>query len=138
MRRRILVAEDNDSARMILADLCRVLGYDVDAVAHGLAAVEACREVAYDVVLMDCQMPVLGGLDATRAIRACEGTRRTVIIAVTGDGDRDACRAAGMDDYLAKPVRPQQLRAALARWLGVDAPTSRSETSAPRTSQTPP
>ncbi len=125
MRRRILVAEDNDSARMILADLCRVLGYDVD-------------EVAYDVVLMDCQMPVLGGLDATRAIRACEGTRRTVIIAVTGDGDRDACRAAGMDDYLAKPVRPQQLRAALARWLGVDAPTSRSETSSPRTSQTPP
>ena len=136
-RRRILIAEDNESARMILCDLCRVFGYEVDAVPHGLAAVEAARDTAYDVILMDCQMPVLGGLDATRTIRAGEGGRRPVIIAVTGDGNPDECIAAGMDDFLAKPVRPQQLRAALVRW-GVEPTTARSETSARRTSQTPP
>lgn len=132
--RRLLIAEDNDSARAVLADLCRMFGYEVDAVSNGLDAVEACRGGAYDVILMDCHMPVLGGLDATRQIRAADGGRRPVIIAVTGDGDRDECLAAGMDDYLAKPARPAQLRAVLTRWKA----TSRSETSARRTSQTLP
>ena len=114
--RRILIAEDNDPARAILCDLCRSLGYEVDEVVNGLAAVEACREASYDVILMDCQMPVLDGLGATRAIRA-DTARRPVIIAVTGDGNRAACLAAGMDDYLSKPVRAATLRAALARWM---------------------
>jgi CheY-like chemotaxis protein len=114
--RRILIAEDNEPARVILCDLCRVLGYEVDEVANGLAAVEACREASYDAILMDCQMPVLDGLGATRAIRA-DTAGRPVIIAVTGDGNRDECLAAGMDDYLSKPVRAATLRATLARWL---------------------
>jgi CheY-like chemotaxis protein len=116
--RRILVAEDNDNARLILTDLCRMFGYEVDAVAHGMAAVEAARETAYDVILMDCHMPVLDGFDATKMIRGAVGGRRPVIIAVTGDGGVEECLAAGMDDYLAKPVRPPLLRAALQRWLG--------------------
>jgi len=116
-RRRILIAEDNENARLILTDLCRMFGFEVDAVEHGLAAVEACKDSAYDVILMDCHMPVLDGFDATRRIRAGEGGKRPVIIAVTGDGNPAACLAAGMDDHLCKPVRPQLLRAALGRWL---------------------
>jgi two-component system, sensor histidine kinase and response regulator len=116
-RRRILIAEDNENARLILTDLCRMFGYEVEAVGHGLAAVEASAAGSYDVILMDCHMPVLDGFDATRRIRATEGGARPVIIAVTGDGNRDDCIAAGMDDYLTKPVRPQLLRAALSRWL---------------------
>lgn len=116
-RRRILIAEDNDSTRLVLEELCRMFGYEVDAVPHGLAAVEATAAAAYDVVLMDCHMPVLDGLDATRRIRAAGGARRPVIIAVTGDGNAAECMAAGMDDFLAKPVRPHILRATLVRWL---------------------
>lgn len=116
-RRRILIAEDNDNARLILTDLCRMFGYEVEAVGHGLAAVEAYSTGSHDVILMDCHMPVLDGFDATRRIRATEGGKRPVIIAVTGDGNPAECMAAGMDDYMAKPVRPQLLRAALLRWL---------------------
>jgi CheY-like chemotaxis protein len=116
-KRRILVAEDNDSARMILADLLRMLGYQVDEVAHGMAAVEAVRAQRYDLVLMDCHMPVMDGLDATRTIRRTEGADRLIILAVTGEDNREDCLAAGMDDYLTKPVRPQLLRTTVARWL---------------------
>jgi CheY-like chemotaxis protein len=119
-RRRILVAEDNESARMIMCDLCRIFGYEVDGVTNGLEAVEACASTHYDLVLMDCQMPVMGGLDATRRIRAAEsasGRKRTAIIAVTGDGNPEQCMAAGMDDYLPKPTRPAQFRTTISRWL---------------------
>lgn len=117
--RRILVAEDNDAARHILSDLVRMMGYEVDAVEHGMAAVEACRSQTYAAVLMDCHMPVLDGLDATRAIRQIrqDDGAQPIIIAVTGDGDPDECRQAGMDDFLKKPVRPPILRATLQRWL---------------------
>jgi len=119
MNRRILIAEDNENARQILIDLCRMFGYEVDAVEHGLAAVEAARATAYDVILMDCHMPVLDGFDATRMIRgAAQGGRRPVIIAVTGDGNAEECMAAGMDAHLNKPVRPHILRAALQAWMG--------------------
>jgi CheY-like chemotaxis protein len=111
-----------------------MFGYEVETAAHGLEAVEACATGAHDIVLMDCHMPVMGGLEATRRIRAAEGERRHVIIAVTGDGDRDECLAAGMDDHLLKPVRPGLLRATLARWRA----TSRSGTASPLPSQTPP
>ena len=132
-RRRILIAEDNENARLILTDLCRMFGYDVEAVGHGLAAVEAFAAGSFDVILMDCHMPVLDGFDATRRIRAAEGGKRPVIIAVTGDGNRDDCIAAGMDDYLTKPVRPQLLRAALTRWLE---PSGRSVPAAPTSART--
>lgn len=115
--RRILVAEDNDHVRQILSDLCRMFGYEVDVVVHGLAAVEAAQACAYDAILMDCHMPVLDGLDATRAIRSGVDGKRPVIIAVTGDGVREDCLAAGMDDYLTKPVKPGTLRQTLSRWL---------------------
>jgi CheY-like chemotaxis protein len=115
--RRILVVEDNDSARAIMCDLCRIFGYEVDSVANGLEAVEAVGRVAYDLVLMDCHMPVMGGLEATRKIRASETGKRVPIVAVTGDGNREACLAAGMDDFLAKPARPTSVRAILSRFL---------------------
>ncbi len=111
------MAEDNESARMILSDLLRIFGYEVDAVGHGLAAVEACRTSRYDIVLMDSHMPVLDGLDATRAIRAESIAHHPIIIAITGEDNREDCLAAGMDDYLAKPVRPPVLRATLKEWL---------------------
>jgi len=123
-RGRILIAEDNDSARALLTDLCRMLGYEVDAVGNGLAAVETARATAYDAILMDCHMPVMDGFEATRMIRGAVGGRRPVIIAVTGDGGVEDCLAAGMDDHLGKPVRPAPLRAMLHRWLGSSRPSS--------------
>jgi len=132
--RRLLIVDDNDNVRAVLGDLCRMFGYEVEEAAHGLAAVEACAARTFDIVLMDCHMPVMDGLEATRTIRAAETDRRQVIIAVTGDGDRDECLAAGMDDHLMKPVRPAVLRATLARWRA----TSRSGTASPLPSQTPP
>jgi CheY-like chemotaxis protein len=116
--RRILIAEDNEGARNILCELCRIFGYDVDTVENGLAAVEAVARTHYDLVLMDCQMPVMGGLEATRRIRAAaEGTRGPVIVAVTGEGNPEQCMAAGMDDFLPKPARAPTLRAMLSRYL---------------------
>lgn len=114
--KRILVAEDSDATRGVLCEILRAFGYEVVAVGHGLAAVEAARDGAFDLVLMDCHMPVLDGFDATRAIRAGV-PRQPVIIALTGGAARDECLAAGMDDHLTKPVRPALLRETLSRWL---------------------
>jgi CheY-like chemotaxis protein len=86
--------------------------------------VEACRLAGYDLVLMDCQMPEMDGLNATAHIRAEEGaSRRTPIVAMTANaepGYEDRCRTAGMDDYLAKPVRLQVLRSAVRHWVGIN------------------
>ncbi|MCA9674174.1 MAG: response regulator [Kofleriaceae bacterium] len=115
--RTVLVAEDNETVAQLMSDLLRVWGYEVEVVSHGLAAVQRCAERAYDLVLMDCHMPVMDGWQATRAIRASEGVRRTPILAITGEGDLQSCLEAGMDDYLQKPVRPTLLRTAMMRWL---------------------
>jgi CheY-like chemotaxis protein/HPt (histidine-containing phosphotransfer) domain-containing protein len=97
------------------------LGYRPEVVVNGLEAVEACARSTYDAILMDCQMPVLDGLRATAWIRQREGrARRTPIIALTADTlseDRQRCFAAGMDDFLSKPVTLAVLRDALARWV---------------------
>jgi len=97
--------------------LLQRMGYEADVANDGLEAIEALDRTSYDVVLMDVQMPELDGLDATRQIRARWPERAIHIVAMTAnamDGDREACLAAGMDDYVSKPIRPDELAAALA------------------------
>jgi signal transduction histidine kinase/CheY-like chemotaxis protein len=104
----ILVVEDNEVNQQVARRMLERNGHRVDIAGDGQAAIEAVRRGAYDVILMDCQMPVLDGFGATRAIRQLEGPQqRTPIIAMTAGamlGDAEACLAAGMDDYIAKPV----------------------------------
>jgi CheY-like chemotaxis protein/HPt (histidine-containing phosphotransfer) domain-containing protein len=96
------------------------LGFQVDVVGDGAQAVQSATDTAYNAILMDCQLPVLDGYEATREIRRLEGgSRRTPIIAVTAstmNSDRARCLAAGMDDYLAKPFNLKVLAVVLARW----------------------
>ena len=116
---RILLAEDNAVNQKVALRLLDQLGYRADVASNGLEALEALERQPYDVVLMDVQMPELDGLDATR--RICErwpAEVRPRIIAMTANAmpeDREACFAAGMDDYVAKPIRPNELAEALRR-----------------------
>ena len=118
---RVLVAEDNlINQRVVLLQL-RQLGYSADAVANGAEVVEAVGRIAYDLVLMDCQMPEVDGYDAARLIRAREepGQVHLPIIAMTANaltGDREKCLEAGMDDYISKPVKTADLDRVLSRW----------------------
>jgi signal transduction histidine kinase/DNA-binding response OmpR family regulator len=123
----VLLAEDNEVNQLFAVALLRKRGHRVTVVDNGLLAVEACHAQAFDIVLMDVQMPVLGGLEAARAIRLQEeGGRRTPMLALTAramSGDREACLAAGMDGYVSKPIRPAELFAAMAAALpGAQAP----------------
>jgi CheY-like chemotaxis protein/HPt (histidine-containing phosphotransfer) domain-containing protein len=120
---RILLAEDNITNQKVALGILERLGLRADPVANGnevLAAVEAIR---YDLVLMDVQMPEMDGFEATAAIRRKEKDRgkHIPIIAMTSHamfGDRDRCLDAGMDDYVSKPIRSEDLVAAIERWLG--------------------
>ena len=116
---RILLAEDNPMNQKVALRLLERLGYTADIATNGLEAVAALERRPYDVVLMDVQMPELDGLDATR--RICERwpeENRPHVIAMTANAlpeDREACFAAGMNDYVAKPIRSEELAAALER-----------------------
>ena len=117
---RVLVAEDNVVNQRLICRLLEKAGHDVTLAVSGRQAVELAQESEFDAILMDIQMPELDGYEATRAIRALERAcrRKTRIIALTAHamkGDRETCLCAGMDDYVGKPVRPEDLRAALIR-----------------------
>jgi PAS domain S-box-containing protein len=118
----VLLAEDNLINQKVAVAMLESGGYRVDVVADGMHAVTAVRARDYDVVLMDCHMPQMDGFQAATAIRADEGERRRApIIALTAGAmqeDREHCLAAGMDDHLAKPVKKDDLLAAVARWVG--------------------
>ena len=136
---RVLVVEDNVMNQKVAVRLLEKRGMRADVAANGLEAVRLLAGVPYDLVLMDCQMPEMDGFEATLEIRrreaAAGGSMRPVeaggahhvpIIAMTAnalEGDREQCLAAGMDDYVAKPVKSDDLAAALTRQLGRHAPT---------------
>ncbi len=128
---RVLLVEDNPINREVALDILTSGGIVPDLACDGAEAVERAQQSDYDLILMDIQMPVMDGLVATRAIRAMARHARTPIVAMTANAfeeDRRKCIAAGMDDYLAKPVTPTTLREKLRRWLPLAA---RGEAAAP-------
>jgi PAS domain S-box-containing protein len=132
---RILLAEDNITNQQVALGILRKLGLSADAVANGVEAVKALETIPYDLVLMDVQMPEMDGIEATRLIRNSQSAvpdHGIPIIAMTAhamQGDRERCLAAGMDDYVAKPVNSRALTEALDKWLPKD--------TAPASGQTP-
>ncbi|HUI63368.1 MAG TPA: PAS domain S-box protein [Bacteroidota bacterium] len=117
---RVLVAEDNQINQRVALRMLEKLGCRAEVVGNGKEAVHAVRTVPYDMVFMDCQMPELDGFEATRLIRTLPGkAHRTIIVAMTANalqGDRERCLAAGMNDYLPKPVTQEALETALEKW----------------------
>jgi len=116
----LLLAEDNEINREVALELLHAAGLDVDIAENGREAVDKATATDYALILMDVQMPLMNGLEATHAIRALAGRRSTPILALTANAfeeDRNACKEAGMDDFVAKPVDPRMFYAALLKWL---------------------
>ncbi|MBA3921671.1 MAG: response regulator, partial [Nostocaceae cyanobacterium] len=118
----ILIAEDNLVNQQVLLNQLENLGYRADFVVNGEQALAMLSQQNYDIVLMDCQMPVIDGYTATQELRRREGSNRhTVVIALTANAmpeDREKCLASGMDDYISKPINLSLLNALLQRWTG--------------------
>jgi CheY-like chemotaxis protein len=124
-RIRVLVAEDNDVNQIVFEQILEAMDVDFRIVANGQEAVAAWTAAAPDLILMDVSMPVMNGLQATQAIRDAEANagnkpHPVPVIAVTAHamtGDRERCLAAGMNDYLSKPVSPEKLEAIIEKWV---------------------
>jgi CheY-like chemotaxis protein len=123
---RVLLVEDNPVNQLVATRMCAKLGYRIDVVGNGLEALAAVNQIPYDTILMDVHMPEMDGLEATRRIREfVPAERNPYIIAMTAsamESDRQACVAAGMDDYTPKPVTMESLEGALQRaWVATGA-----------------
>lgn len=146
---RLLVAEDNQINQMLIHQLLKKNRFKADMAADGTEALRALEQIHYDLILMDCQMPEMDGYEATEKIRQRERERaassglesRIVIIAVTANamkGDREKCLKAGMDDYVSKPIREEELLEVLNRWLpeaGDEAESARNPLEHPKSSE---
>jgi CheY-like chemotaxis protein len=120
----VLVVDDNEINQLVVVEEVEQIGFEVDVAADGAQAVAKAKAGQYAIILMDCQMPVMDGYAATRAIRAWERSEsgvRTPIVALTAHaiaGEREKVIDAGMDDYLSKPLRPNTLERMLERYAG--------------------
>lgn len=120
-RVKVLLAEDNPINQKVAQHALNKFNCEVVTVENGRQAIDAFRNDSFDIILMDCQMPVMSGFDAARAIRSDPRSKSVPIVALTAlamDGDRQLCLDAGMDDYLSKPFKREDLRALLGRWVG--------------------
>jgi CheY-like chemotaxis protein len=120
----ILLVEDNLVNQKVALQQLKKFGYTAQIANDGQEAVEMVRKHAYSLILMDCQMPRMDGFEATGVIRQLEAEsgRHTPIVAMTAnamEGERELCLRAGMDDYVPKPVRLEQLREVLGRWIAI-------------------
>ncbi|NJN72922.1 MAG: response regulator [Limnothrix sp. RL_2_0] len=125
--KKILVVEDNLVNRKVLMKQIQIMGYDVAGVVNGQEAVEYWQNHQVDLMLMDCQMPVMDGYEATDTLRQLDHEKQSLVIvgltANTLPGDRQKCLNAGMDDYLPKPAFQKDLAMIFDKWLGCDAET---------------
>ncbi len=120
MSKRILVVEDQEDNRQIIRDMLSITDYQITEAENGEEALAAVAKLRPDLILMDIQMPVLDGYEATRRIKADPGLRSNPIIAITSyalSGDKQKARAAGCDDYVPKPYSPRQLLAKIRQYL---------------------
>lgn len=139
---RILLAEDNPVNQKVALRQLESLGYKADVVANGQEVLDLLQQVRYDLILMDCQMPVMDGYEATRRLRQQErrSGHRTVVIAITANAmqeDRERCLQAGMDDYLSKPVLKEDLERVLNHWSQRIAPSAAGAANGPASPDPP-